>query len=85
MSKTTQYAEDQLPRYASIAVYPNSRKGHQLRRLKNGAGLCSCERWQLEGFNESAVVRSHQYHINNLQEQARGKQVHHATEETEGS
>jgi hypothetical protein len=60
------YHEDKLPRYADLTSYPNSRRGHQLRRLKNGVGLCSCERWELEGFSEKAVVRSHQFHINNL-------------------
>jgi hypothetical protein len=65
MSKS-HYQEDQLPRYADLPSYPNSRQGHQLRRLKNGVGICSCARWELEGFSEKGVVRNHQLHVNNL-------------------
>ena len=66
MSQPVKYMEDQLPHYPSLATYPNSRRGHQLRRLKNGVGLCSCERWEVEGFSEKGVIRNHQLHVNNL-------------------
>lgn len=62
-------AADSLPRYADFASYPNNRQAHQLRRLKNGVGVCSCERWEAEGFSEKSLVRSHQFHIHNLPSQ----------------
>lgn len=64
--KVTKYLEDSIPRYSDLAAYPNNRKGHCLRRLKNGLGLCECERWELEGASESSLIRSHQLHIHNM-------------------
>ena len=58
---------DSLPDYPDFATYPNNRQAHQLRRFKNGQGLCSCERWMLDGASEKSLVRSHQYHVTNNQ------------------
>ena len=60
-------ARDNLPTYPSFDTYPNNRRLHQLRRFKNGTGLCSCEHWELTGASEKSLVRSHQYHVTNNQ------------------
>lgn len=59
--------DSKLPHYADLASYPNNRSAHQLRKFKDGTGLCSCEHWELTGASEPSVIRSHQYHVNNHQ------------------
>ncbi len=59
-----EYAD--LPKFDTLATYPNSRHGHTLKRYRDGTGLCSCQHWQLWDASESSLIRSHQYHVTNV-------------------
>jgi hypothetical protein len=57
--------DSKLPHYSDLVTCPNSRQAHQLQRFRNGTGMCSCERWSLEGASEPSLIRSHQFHVSN--------------------
>jgi len=64
--KPTETEYTNLPTFKTIETYPNNRRGHALKRYRNGAGACSCDRWDLFGASEPSLIRSHQYHVSNI-------------------
>ena len=51
----------------TMETYRNNRSAHQLRRFKNGVGECSCGDLRAEGFSEESLIRTHQFHVTNLE------------------